>query len=260
MIRHTSLELDGNSFDIALLPRTAYEVAYVASATLIGFALESQHGVHALGSDRRVPFRTRPNSLAYIPAGCDVYSQSNGGGEYLLISTTWRAPPAGRFNDASAPGALAAACSMRRLLLGTAADIETQLEDSLEVLLSAVVQLCGASPREPARARWMTARRLRLVDEMIEARIAERLPVAELARALGLSSAFFIRAFREATGRPPHDYIMECRVAHARTLLERSAASLASIAAAAGFASQAHMCTVFRRRLSLTPGALRARA
>ena len=37
---------------VALLPRAAYEAAYTACQTVIGFAFESQSGSHAFASDR----------------------------------------------------------------------------------------------------------------------------------------------------------------------------------------------------------------
>jgi hypothetical protein len=101
----TTIDLGSSvRFHAVLLSRTAYEVAYVAACGLIGFAFESQSGFHSFGSDRRTPYRTRPNSLAFIPAGCDVYSQSNCGGEYLLIRAgDWKPPAARRFNDVMLP-------------------------------------------------------------------------------------------------------------------------------------------------------------
>jgi len=52
-----------------LLPRNAYQAAYTPEAPIIGFAFESQVGVHAFGTDRRAAFRAKPNGLAYVPAG-----------------------------------------------------------------------------------------------------------------------------------------------------------------------------------------------
>jgi hypothetical protein len=103
----TTIDLGSSvRFHTVLLPRAAYEAAYVAPCGLIGFAFESQSGFHSFGSDRRTPYRTRPNSLAFIPAGCDVYSQSDCGGEYLLIRAgDWNPPAARRFNDVMLPHA-----------------------------------------------------------------------------------------------------------------------------------------------------------
>jgi AraC family transcriptional regulator len=103
----------------------------------------------------------------------------------------------------------------------------------------------------------MTPRRLMIVDDLIEAEMAGSMTVGSLAGALDLSTGFFIRAFRAGTGRTPHDYVMDRRVARARMLLQSTDLGLSSIAAACGFSSHAHMSTAFRRRLGVRPTAFR---
>jgi len=73
------------SWQVELLPRAPYEVRYTPSKTVIGFSFEAQVGTHAFASDTAKQFHARPNGLACVPAGCDVYSQSPSGGEYLKV-------------------------------------------------------------------------------------------------------------------------------------------------------------------------------
>ena len=103
----------------------------------------------------------------------------------------------------------------------------------------------------------MTPRRLKLVDELIEARLDAKLTVGELAAALRLSTGFFCRAFKASVGKAPHDYIIDLRVSRARALLQSTPLDLSAIAHASGFASHAHMTATFRNRLGVTPSALR---
>ena len=90
-----------------LLPRSPYQAAYTPDLPVVGFAFEGQTGVHAFASDRKAAFRARPNGLAFVPAGCDVYSQSKHGGEYLKITfepshgEAW--PGSRRFSDVIDP-------------------------------------------------------------------------------------------------------------------------------------------------------------
>lgn len=244
---------------IELLPRAPYEAAYTPDQAAIGFAFEAQSGEHAFASSRRAGFRAQANGLAFVPAGCDVYSRSGRGGEYLRI-TLDRAPlPPRRFNDVVDPPAIRAADGLRRQILGGAPD--TLVCEALALALAGRVAavLAGGAPRR-REARWMTPRRLRLVEEMVEARLDERLSVRALADALGLSAGFFSRAFKAATGKAPHDYIIDRRLARARELLKEPAADLTSVALSAGFASHAHMSALFRERLGAPPSALRGRA
>src|SRR5580704_256348 len=53
----------GGSWRAELLPRHAYQAAYTPDAPVIGFAFDGQAGIHAFASDRRVRFRTKPNTL-----------------------------------------------------------------------------------------------------------------------------------------------------------------------------------------------------
>jgi AraC family transcriptional regulator len=246
---------------IELLPRMAYDVAYTPEAAVIGFAFESQAGTHAFATDRITDFRTRPNSLAYVPKGCDVVSRSSEGGEYLTLSTplVLSASRSGeqRFNDRIDPAAIEAAEDLRRLLLAGDVVDPIEAEKCVAALCTAVTRVLTDRAVPSRAARWMTARRLGLVDEIIEARMDSSLTVAEIARHLGLSSGFLNRAFKAATGKTPHDYIIDRRISRARLLLRRSDLGLADVAAASGFASHAHMTNQFRRRLGTSPSRLR---
>jgi len=254
-----TLTLSG--YAVALLPTSAYSVRYVPATAVIGFAFETQTGVHAFASDRAQPFRTLPNSAAYIPAGCEVASRSPHGGEYLTISVADPNRHAGfperRFNDRIDQRAIAAAQNLRRLILSGVTFDALDIEREIVVLVEAVLR-AETSSDAPTAARAMTVHRLKLVDELIDAGLSHDLLVDDIASHLGLSAGFFNRAFKAAIGKTPHDYVLDRRVSRARYLITRTGMPLASVAAACGFASQSHMTTQFQRRLAMTPGALRA--
>jgi AraC family transcriptional regulator len=247
-------------FRLELLPRGPYEAAYTPQYGAIGFAFERQSGVHAFASDRRTPFRTRPNSLAFVPAGCDVYSHSAEGGEYLtlteLAETEPSPPRERRFNDILDGPALLAAENLRRLLLAGASQDDLLLEHHARTLQERAAHIVG-TPAQQRAWDWMTPRRLRQIDELIEARLDGALTVRDLADQLGLSAGFFTRAFKAATGKPPHAYIIDRRISRARALLRSAPSDLSRIAYACGFSSHAHMTSAFRARLGVTPARLR---
>ncbi len=247
-----------------LLPRSPYQAAYTPDLPIIGFAFDGQVGVHAFASDRKAAFRARPNGLAYVPAGCDVYSQSKHGGEYLKVTfepqhgEPW--PWSRRFSDVIDPVAIDAAQRLRRQLLASNRIDELQCERFVYALRERTVCVLSGTSIEPAARFWMTPRRLRLVDDVIEARLDERLTVQDLAGALRLSAGFFCRAFSAAVGKAPHDHIIDRRVSRARTLLQNATLDLSVIAHASGFASHAHMTATFRKRLGVTPSELRRKS
>ncbi len=246
------------STTLRLFPATAYAVRYTPAAPVIGFAFDMQDGMHAFASDRLRPFRTRPNSIAYTPAGCDVASRSPNGGEYLVIELTglqsgW---PDRQFTDRIKPDAIAAAQNLRRHLLSESPTDTLDVEREVTEFCDTVIK-----PNNQAQStnseKWMTPRRLKLIGEIIEAELGKRLSVETLAGRLGLSSGCLTRACKAAIGVTPHDYIIDRRLARARALIAKADASLADIALACGFSSQAHLTTQMRRRLGVTPGWLR---
>lgn len=245
-----------------LLPRRSYCATYRPDVPVVGFAFDGQTGAHAFGSDRKTDFRTRPNSLAFVPAGCDVYSTSNQGGEYLRLTfersrdEPW--PCSRRFSDAIDPLAIDAAEQLRRQLLTIEGADELQCERFVEMLRERALSVLGETSTRPAARSWMTPRRLRLIDDLIEVRLHTKLTVQSLADELELSGGFFCRAFHAAVGKAPHDYIIDRRISRARTLLANGAPGLSAVALASGFSSHAHMTAIFRKRLGVTPGELRA--
>ena len=91
----------------------------------------------------------------------------------------------------------------------------------------------------------------------VDSGIDPGLRIATLARLVDMNEHAFARAFRAATGSSPYRWVLDRRVDRARGLLATSALGIADIAYATGFASQAHLTTVFRERLGTTPGAYR---
>ncbi len=125
-----------------------------------------------------------------------------------------------------------------------AAAYREALETALAVHLVRRFGVAGATA-DPA-----IERALRFVD----ANLARPLRLADLARAAHLSACHFARRFRAAMGVPPHEWIVQRRIEHARHLLQaRPVLPLARIAALVGFADQSHFTRQFRRRTGTTP-------
>jgi AraC-like DNA-binding protein len=97
------------------------------------------------------------------------------------------------------------------------------------------------------------------VRQLIEADPAADLALDRLAAEAGLSVHHLIRAFRRATGLTPHAYLVDVRIRHARAAL-RGGAAPADVAAALGFADQAHLTRQFKARVGVGPGAYRRAA
>ncbi len=81
-----------------------------------------------------------------------------------------------------------------------------------------------------------------------------------LARRLHVSYTSFRRAFAHQTGMGPRQYLLQLRIAHARTLLAGGNRSVKEIAAESGFESEPYFCRLFKKRTGLTPGEWRTRS
>ena len=110
----------------------------------------------------------------------------------------------------------------------------------------------GINPRHAHFAR------LRSVLRLIHEHLAEELSAQTLADHAEVSVAHFRRLFEEATGAPPHRYILAARLEHARKLLTMTALPIARIAADCGFSSQSHLTERFRVAHAATPAEYRA--
>lgn len=93
-----------------------------------------------------------------------------------------------------------------------------------------------------------------VIRAYLEAHLADRVTLAELARETGLTDYAVLRGFRRATGIPPHRYLTQLRVRRAGELL-RAGQSPVMVARAVGFADQSHLNRHFRRLVGVTPGA-----
>ena len=92
------------------------------------------------------------------------------------------------------------------------------------------------------------------VKKYMEEHLQDKLSLEELAHETDYSRAHFLRMFRAATGKTPHQYLTERRIERAKSmLLEAKKISLIDVAARCGFSSQSHLTRVFRKQVGTTP-------
>ncbi|MEO7133691.1 MAG: helix-turn-helix transcriptional regulator, partial [Vicinamibacterales bacterium] len=87
----------------------------------------------------------------------------------------------------------------------------------------------------------------------VEENLGEELSVESIAREVGMSAFHFAHAFRAATGLPPHKYLMQRRMEHAKSLLRETDLSLTEIALRVGYSSSSHFCVGFQKLIHTTP-------
>lgn len=135
----------------------------------------------------------------------------------------------------------------------------TALQDEACRVLQLLVELADAgSGLAPATADgedWLDRSRLRL-----EADLAERLDLREVAAGVGMPYETWRKAFRRAVGTTPAHYRTERRVSATRDLLRYSTLPLRQVAEIVGFADEHHLSRRFRASTQLTPREFRQRS
>ena len=123
--------------------------------------------------------------------------------------------------------------------------------DASAMVFGSLVDRADRGPRAGARndLAGRVARRMR--EDYADAD-----SIREIAAETGVSRYALIRAFKRTFGLSPEDVRRQLRVERARGLLAGSA-SLADIAAAAGFSDQSHMTRELRRLIGISPAAYR---
>lgn len=99
--------------------------------------------------------------------------------------------------------------------------------------------------------------KLQRTTAYIKAHLAQELSLAQLAAVGQMSSAHFARLFKHATGLAPHQYVIACRMEHAKRLLAETDVSLSEVALQVGCTDQSHFSALFRAHVALTPKAYR---
>ena len=115
----------------------------------------------------------------------------------------------------------------------------------------------AGSPPEDQPVGGLGERQLAAVRAVMEERLAESVPLSELAAAAGLSVSQFGRQFKARTGVAPHRFLLGLRVDHACRLLRTERTPIAEVAVRCGFSHQEHLTRVMRAHLGTTPGAVR---
>jgi AraC-like DNA-binding protein len=101
------------------------------------------------------------------------------------------------------------------------------------------------------------ARHLLRARDLADARYAESVQVADMARAAGLSQAHFSREFTRTFGESPHRYLLTRRLERAAALLRTTDRSVADVCMMVGLSSVGSFTTSFRRMYRQTPTAYR---
>jgi AraC family transcriptional regulator len=118
-----------------------------------------------------------------------------------------------------------------------------------------IMRAYGGAPAEERSARGgLASWQLRRAREFISANLSGDPSISQVAKECGLSSSYFARAFKQATGFSPHRWLTKKRTERAKELLQDPGLGLADVAQICGFVDQSHFTHVFSRSEGYSPG------
>lgn len=91
----------------------------------------------------------------------------------------------------------------------------------------------------------------------IEQNYTQHFTIRQLARKYGMNTTSFKIAFKNAVGMAPFEYLVEIRMHHAVTLLQKRRLSIQRVADAVGYKSFGSFIKAFKRKYGLTPGQIK---
>ena len=151
-------------------------------------------------------------------------------------------------------------CAMRALIAVHTREVDHSLLLS-ELARSFAIRITSRPEKTDSRRGGLPAYTVRRLVDLIEHRLltscTAALSLNELAKAANLSVFHFAREFRRTTGASPYAYVLEKRLKLARSLIANSPMPVAAVASRTGFHSRAHFGALFRRRMGVSPSALR---
>ena len=103
----------------------------------------------------------------------------------------------------------------------------------------------------------LTLSKVQRTTAYIQAHLEHTLSLVELAAVTQTSPTHFVHLFKQATGQTPHQYVIRCRMEHAKHLLTGTTLPLHEIGARVGYADHSHFTALFRRYVATTPKAYR---
>lgn len=136
--------------------------------------------------------------------------------------------------------------------------LDTPLLAQETVLFQVLTQLIHryADDPPPLQRVGYEPRAVRLLKHYIESHYADDISLAQLSHLTNLSRYHLLRVFRDTVGIPPHTYLRQVRIKHAKALLA-SGQPIAEVALATGFTDQSHLTRWFKRLWGFTPGQYR---
>lgn len=105
---------------------------------------------------------------------------------------------------------------------------------------------CHANPRAVDNSRKFSPEQRQRLDSYIQTNLAQRFRVPHLAKAMALSAPHLTALCRNSTGKPPMEYVRECRLLKAHGMALAGNHRIGEMARACGFYDASHLNREFK--------------
>lgn len=225
---------------------------------------------------RRVLAKAWPQALSHdlvvVPPGCEFHARCRGSGEGL-----WLFLDAGALDDDDRLRSFATRAVVNsswvkdRLARLVVSELRKEcrnvfprgamfLESAAMTFVTQLAHVIDGAVPQFDHGRALSGVKLREITDYIDVNLHRNVTLSELAALVHLTPRYFCGAFKEATGLPPHQYLIGQRVERAQALLMNRSLSLSDVALTVGFNSQSHLSSHFRRIVGVTPARWRSGA
>lgn len=234
----------------------------------------AEHDISLRAEGRRIAGRTRPGTLVVIPEGSEGRWDIEGTIEvsHVYLTQERLQQSADQLTDGRPVSLIDRVCfedPTTTRILAMLSDEATSdgpsarlfLEQAIDLLCIQLVRGHSSfgSLQIEAPRRGLADWQVKRVTAYMRDRLEQEIGLNELAALVNLSRFHFCTAFRHATGRTPHEWLTQARIARARELLADPALRITDIALAVGYETPSSFAASFRKVAGVTPTEFRRR-
>ncbi len=121
--------------------------------------------------------------------------------------------------------------------------------DALKILL----QICAELMKSLRTDNKVVPQEILNVKRKLDDALYTNVSIEKICESLHLSRSFVINQFKTHYGLPPHQYLLNAKIRHAKTMLRQSAMRIGEIADLLGFCDEYAFSNIFKKKTGISP-------